>query len=371
MLYIDMLSRLTLVIPTYNRQQYALRNMRYWSNKGPTIHVLDGSLKTIDTVLLRSMGNNIHYHHLPISFVERLAYVMNQIETEYAILNCDDEFFLPSALMTCIKQLDEVEEMSACGGRSISFYYKDHSVFGNQVYPLMKDHSLTQDNPLHRMVTHFGNYTQVALYSVVRTGFWKKSFAAHIKKEFALYAAAEYQFEMSIAFLGKTKIIPELMWLRSDETEPIRGLDPSWDPKNRIHHWWQNKSNKEEQEEFLQLMAEALTNESNTKIKEIKEGVAKTLDAYTIFCREYFDDNNFLRAVFNQLPVRLKITIKFFRDMLIKNTQKRDLTLLDAANELSETGVSINFEELKKIDNIVCDFHKKRIRDYGVDNQFS
>jgi glycosyltransferase domain-containing protein len=366
--YLDILSRLTLVIPTYNRQQYALRNMRYWSNKGPTIHVLDGSVKAIDTGLLKSMGNNIHYHHLPISFVERLAYVMDQIKTEYATLNCDDEFFLPSALMACIKELDKAAEMSACCGRSISFYYKDNNVFGSQVYPHMKDYALTQDNPVHRMITHFSNYTQVALYAVVRTGYWKKSFAAHIKKEFALYAAAEYQFEMSIAFLGKTKVIPELMWLRSGETEPIRGLEPSWDPKNLIHHWWQDKSKKEEQEEFLQIMAEALTNGNNTKIKE---GIAKTLDAYTIFCREYFDENNFLRGVFNKLPVNLKITIKIFRDMFKKKIQKRELTLLEAANELSETGVSVNFEELKKIDSIVSNFHKKRIRDYGFDNQVS
>ena len=84
-----------------------------------------------------------------------------------------------------------------------------------------------------------------------------------------------------------------------------------------------------------------------------------------------FDENNFLRGVFNQLPVKLKITIKFFRDMFKKKIQKRELTLLDAANELSETGVSVDFEELEKIDSIVNEFHKKRIRDYGFDNQVS
>ena len=58
-----MLKDLSIVIPTYNRQQYALRNIHYWSNRGPEIHVLDGSALPVRDELLSSVGPNIHYHH--------------------------------------------------------------------------------------------------------------------------------------------------------------------------------------------------------------------------------------------------------------------------------------------------------------------
>ena len=76
-----MLKDLSIVIPTYNRQQYALRNIHYWSNRGPEIHVLDGSAVPVRDELLSSVGPNIHYHHWPISMIGRISKVREVLTT--------------------------------------------------------------------------------------------------------------------------------------------------------------------------------------------------------------------------------------------------------------------------------------------------
>src|SRR5574337_94950 len=97
----SLLSKLTLVIPTYNRQRYVLRNMRYWSGSTVTVHVLDGSERPIPAEEMVGLAATINYHHLPISWLNRLGKVANLVQTEYAALLGDDEFFLPNALQAC------------------------------------------------------------------------------------------------------------------------------------------------------------------------------------------------------------------------------------------------------------------------------
>jgi len=101
----NLLSKLTIVIPTYNRQSYALRNMRYWSGRGAIVHVIDGSPVTISKDDLVGLADNIHYHHHPNSLYERFKYSLQLIRTDYSALLSDDEFFLPSASEVCINEL--------------------------------------------------------------------------------------------------------------------------------------------------------------------------------------------------------------------------------------------------------------------------
>lgn len=50
------LTKLTLIMPTSRRQDYALRNMRYWSNTSVTLIVLDNSPSPIESNLIKSFG---------------------------------------------------------------------------------------------------------------------------------------------------------------------------------------------------------------------------------------------------------------------------------------------------------------------------
>ena len=108
------LAKLTLVVPTYNRHSYALRNMFYWSGRSVTVHVLDGSPTPISLPELSGLAQNIHYHHLPVSIFDRLRIATELISTDYCALMGDDEFFIPSALESCIAELDLYSDLVSC-----------------------------------------------------------------------------------------------------------------------------------------------------------------------------------------------------------------------------------------------------------------
>ena len=103
------LSNLTLVMPTCNRQNFAIRNMKYWSNTNVKLIVLDDSPKPIDQSKIQSVGKNIIYVHLEKSWAERIMCSFDLINTKYVQLIGDDEFYIISAIENCIKELENNE----------------------------------------------------------------------------------------------------------------------------------------------------------------------------------------------------------------------------------------------------------------------
>ena len=101
----NLLQKLTIVIFSYNRHRLLKRSAKYWSNYNVKIVILDGSSIKLDDPCLKS--KNIKYIHDPRTLYERLLSSPNYIDTEFMILACDDEFYLPSALSTCVEILSK------------------------------------------------------------------------------------------------------------------------------------------------------------------------------------------------------------------------------------------------------------------------
>ena len=50
--------KVSVIIPTYNRQNYAIRQLNYWSETGVCVHVLDGSNESINESLYNKSNTN-------------------------------------------------------------------------------------------------------------------------------------------------------------------------------------------------------------------------------------------------------------------------------------------------------------------------
>jgi len=346
-MYRNDLSRLTLVIPTYTRQAYALRNMRYWSGRGPVVHVLDGSPDAIAEPELRVLEANIHYHHLPVGINERLSFVLNLIDTEYTALLSDDEFFIPSALAACIAELDVERDMVACGGRSLWFSQSIYGVVGGPAYITQTNYAVTMNDPVERMIYHMRSYTCSTIYAVLRFEAWARIIRIMVQKEFSVYAMGEIQFELAACCLGKSKVIQSLMWLRSRENPQLTGTSISLNPNNRIWDWWGDFAYAQEHIEFIELMSNGLTSSAN-EIPGLRDGVVQAIDAYVDACRYDVEKNgihSLLTFVRFAIPKNLKEILKLvvFPYRYIKGDSA---PLLTAAKEISQSGVTVDFDEL-------------------------
>lgn len=356
------LSNLTLVIPSYNRQRYALRSLKYWSGKGVRVHLLDGTEHSIDASSLEGLEGNVSYHHVPCSFYDRLKMGPDLIKTEYAALLSDDEFFLPSAIQACIEELEGDSSLVACTGRTLAFKVERGQVVGHPFYEIMENYAVLSDDPIERIIYHMDTYACSTIYSVVRASVWKSALSVMVEKHWAVYAIGELQFEISVSLHGKSKVIPHVMWLRSFEQEPIRGNEPSLMPANTFCKWWCNEANNNEHNEFLSRMARKLEQDTQVEFQNIYNGIRRSLDLYAKnnevinvnLPKRWFGDfrNKAIRALAALIPAKIKKIIRPFWTIT--------KPLHQAGRSLVGSGCYLNDNELLEIEGLVAQFYSEK-----------
>ena len=244
----SLLKKLTIVVPTYCRQKFILRQLNYWEKLPVKLLILDGSPKALEIENLQNSKKNFLYIHNPTSIENRLIDSLDYITTEFVVLLSDDEFFLPSALENCVLFLEKNTDYSSCKGQAIGFDMKSHKLLGMIAYPGLLNYTIGSENPAQRACEHMLNYEMASLWSVQRLFVYSACVKA--VSHFFPYSSAgivEIQFSLVTAFLGKIKVINELMWLRSFENSNI------WWKEGNLHvkKWWFEKSYSHEHQNFL------------------------------------------------------------------------------------------------------------------------
>ncbi len=355
------MSKLTIIIPTYDRHKYILRSIKYWSNRDVDVLIVDGSSSALNELHLNDLPSNISYHYLPIGLLKRLEIASNLIKTQYCILLGDDEFFIPSALNSAIKTLDKDNKLVACCGQSIGFWPgkiaswlpKSPILLSHIIYPERKGYSISQNNPQKRMVMHMENYSPTSIYSVVRTSDWKKVMSILTKKEFCAYGIFELQFELAISYLGKTKVLDELFWLRSAENENIQGTDLSFHIENSFEKWWVEPKKSTEPREFLQIIGDGLSDDINA-VDDIMKYVKISFDSYLKFskARQLSNLSSLRNKFFFSFPVKFQMFLKNI--FLYRGIGK---PLEENIREMKRSGTKVDINELMKIEKLVLEFH--------------
>ena len=362
---IDNLNELTIIITTYNRHKYLLRSIDYWKNKKVKVIYLDGSKKKLDLNQINDLKFNIKYIHNPVSQYERILNVINTIDTKYVMFGCDDEFYIVSALKSCLKELNNNLELVSCGGMCHGFNFENRKITGHLKDSNLKNINLSQDNYADRIKSHFNNYAPAHIYSICRTEIWKIISEGIFSKEYNFYSAFEFQIEFLICYSGKTKIISELMWLRSSENDPIRDLSPQLMRNNLIERWWYGKKNvfQVEYNDFVSRMTNICMKLNKSKKFE-SQNVEKNIEIAFISLMNFkkkinyfIYKNHFLQIISNLLKLFLGKQKKFFHFFLDLFFKKEKL-LSDQIIDLANKNIIVDFNEVKRIEKIIINFHK-------------
>lgn len=336
------LNKLTLVIFTLNRHKLLKRTINYWLNFNIKLIVLDGSnLKFQDPCL---QSENIKYIHDKTGLYRRLLSSINYINTEFVILGSDDEFYLPSALASCIDFLLKESNFSSCGGRAIGFYTEKNKIFGLKQYKNLKNLKLDQSNASERAIKHFSNYVPAHFYSVMRFSKWKIICQNVFEKNYHFSASHELQVEFLSVIAGKSRILPELMWLRNKEIPPIHNDEVI---KIEKKYWWYNKKYKNEKLDFLKRMKNAsdeLTNDQNIQIKE--ETIIKSFEAYLYNPKL---KETYIKKIRKLLPSKIKILKRSIISLKNKYLYNKHKSLIEEINLLELENIHVNHTELNQV----------------------
>jgi glycosyltransferase domain-containing protein len=351
-------------MPTYNRHNYALRAIRFWSNTDVHLIVIDGTSEPLSADIVKEFPDNITYISDSSSWTNRMKIGAGRSSTEYSALISDDEFFLPSSLIELIQALDDQQSVVSAIGHVLRFYPYKQSVLYQYSYPEFKTASILEKDSMLRVQKHLHPYRVTSLYAVTRTDCFRKNIAvADICSRFPNSASFEVGFEIANAYQGEIIVLPIVSWLRSNENPP------NWNSKTvSIYDWWSEEKDSESFFDAATLVQDVLDSEINLQLNDRSrtilhngfEAYSRNQEKVTLSrssrvklklkkrIREYIS---------NDLVFGLKLKFPFF----VPNGHHW-ISLKEIPEQLKLIDLSVNTSEIYEISEFVLKERERKIR---------
>ena len=335
-----------------------MRALQFWAESIHNIIVVDGSKNPLSASSIPRDGDNISYYHLPVTWGERLSFAASKVETDYVVMVSDDEYYIPSCLEKSVQFLDLNKDYVACVGRCLGFYYRSGKVYGRQVYPQLRDYEVVAKDASARVVYHMENYVMSLLWAVTRTSAWRSAADTYAREEFRVYCQAELQFEMILSFAGKSRVIPELGWLRSlGENDSIVDLEPGLDSSSPMDIFSRDSGRAHEFQRFVNVMSDTFYSLGCSDFKHSRNTVISGVEAYVRFLEKSRKNRKIYLGLARYLPKSIKNFLRRVLSLLLRN---ESVSLVSAARSLELEGVSVDFSNIDKVEKSLLSFYRDR-----------
>ena len=248
------LDRLTVVVPSFGRPEFILRQLVYWSGTSARLLILDGSPDPIPESVRDAVDGRkeLVYRHRPVGLGERLHEACDLIGTEYTVLGGDDEFLLRRGLAEAVDVLDREQTHVACMGQSLGFVPSpDGRYLGlGPGYP-HRGFVNTDPDVRQRVLYAMSRYNSITCYAVTRTDTWRVTWGEAL--DWSSVYAMEVQHAISSWLSGGLITIDEIYWLRSGENPSVRDVK---EQHLTFTDWWSDPVYASEVSRFQGLLAD-------------------------------------------------------------------------------------------------------------------
>ena len=242
---IELLSELTVVIPTYNRALELRRSIEYWKNTPVTLIVIDGSEAPN---IWCSRNPNITYHHRfmkdtnpMLGLGARIVFGSSLSKTKYSVVCGDDDFLTITGLIQSLRILNSRPEINAVSGHILTYARKGRNLVWYYKYRPKRSFTLLESDSISEKLLTKKTWF---LTAVCRTDIWIKFLnLSYEEKQFSRvhhHANEWIMFKLSKAMFN-SRNLEMVTHIRQDtivgwNKEP----DTSWrdficDPKNTNH----------------------------------------------------------------------------------------------------------------------------------------
>lgn len=276
----DPLAKLTVVVPSYERQEFVLRQIIYWAPYACRLIVLDGSSSKLEDDMVEAVKRfiNISYVHSVKNFSDRLAVADTMLETPYVITLGDDEFHLRSGLRSAINLLEASPDTSGCVGQSIKFNYdsiKRKVIFGAG-YPY-KGYDVTDPDVASRLAVAMRAYNAATCYAVLTRACWSASWGS--LENYSSPYALELQQAVSTYVVGKFQSTERACWMRSSECDPIDMVD-SYNRRLSFDNWWRSSLYTAEKKSFYNILSTLIMGVTHLPQSEARNLIESSIEVY-------------------------------------------------------------------------------------------
>lgn len=355
------LNKITIVIPTYERQDFILRQLIYWNDSGIRLLILDGSEESLpkNILFIANELENVTYLHLPISFENRLNKAINYIETPYVALLSDDEFLLKSSLKKLAYRLDQDKNLSGCIGQSLRFnFHRDKDVIDySRGYPHLGFRAEHKE-VLERIKYAMNPYNAATAYGLLRKDVWLEGWGKS-EKYSCVYVSEIYQAFVTYV-CGKYIAIDDLYWLRSDENAPVE-ID-NGDRQFEFDHWWAGKDFLSEKNNFLDRLEKVILNQTESNLDEAKSILLESINSYLEYSTSKLNKmRKFLKKILRiVLPY---MVLRYLKNRILQNKFSKNYNSKYQWQKFLESENYLNKEkEMEEIEILVKEFNLCRFK---------
>lgn len=375
------LDRLTVVVPSFGRPEFILRQLVYWSGTSARLLILDGSPDPIPESVRDAVDGRkeLGYMHRPVGLDERLHEACDLIGTDYTVLGGDDEFLLRRGLAEAVDVLDREQTHVACMGQSLSFVPSpDGRYLGfGPGYP-HRGFVNTDPDVRQRVLYAMSRYNAITCYAVTRTDTWRLTWGEAL--DWSSVYAMEVQHAISSWLSGGLITTDQIYWLRSGENPSVRDLK---EQHLTFTDWWSDPVYASEVSRFQGLLADhavavgaadpSLASQIVSEAIEVFAALTEAKESKRMIVaptRTLFPHHRIAkvaRHLINVLTPSVEICFKRIWRRLMRLLRKgRDTSLVNIDSLVDEDFLPADslsqglYAEIKEVEKIVLEFYRAR-----------
>ena len=268
---IETLNKVTIIILAHYSDYDVSRILDYYGDVNVHILVADSSIVPFPHY---KQYENVRYFHYAnnMSFHEKMEDIFNHVNTPYVQLCGDDDFIVPTGIISCVEFLERNADYAAVQGHVVSFAAKRSGVFTNPLYLQRAGLDIKTANTAERLKLSMNPYMHW-FYSVHRTVNLKFYFQA-IHSQIPNQALCEVALTLISAINGNLKILPIFYAARDKYKSTQRHVPPSvLDAKT-------NPELKAEYDDFLSLVIDYFCNKTGSSQVESRRCVERGIEKY-------------------------------------------------------------------------------------------
>ena len=265
---VELLSQLTIVIPTYNRPLELERSIEYWRDTPVTVHILDGSDKPWFPVGVLPGAPNISYHYfepnesevLSAGYKKRIRFAAQLPTTRFSAMIGEDDFFVISGLYAGLKALSESKTLCSVTGVTVGFENLNHETkWGLRLVERRASKNFESSSVSDRLEPQQSGETPIVYYGIFKTQTWKTVFALSYRYDFSSnLIGGERLVHANALALGPTREIGQVLWLRRFYVERVNFEALDSNRRGDYDRYLRDKENRNEIRDYFGLLAEAI-----------------------------------------------------------------------------------------------------------------
>ena len=267
---LETLNKTTIIILSHYSDQDVSRILYYYGDVNVDILVADSSVVPFPDY--KRYKNIRYFHYANFSFHEKMADIFNHVNTPYVILCGDDDFIVPSGIISCTEFLESHPDYAAVQGHYVNFTAERSRIIKSPLYYGVAGLDIKSINTAERVELSMHPYMHW-FYSVHRTENLK-FFFQEIHFKISNHALCEIALTLISAINGNLTILPVFYCARDSYKSINRYVSPSvLDTKT-------NPELREEYNIFLSLVIDHYWQKAGSSQTDGRRCVEQAIEGY-------------------------------------------------------------------------------------------